>query len=89
MSRKRILYTSVEEALEDLTSNLLPFLRNAKMLADSGREPRPSPQVYANLCRALRLLEDRDNLKHCLQMATRDDGAVEVRGLPHPYQPPD
>jgi hypothetical protein len=78
---KPIIHASVEEAVEDLTT-VLPFLRIGNMVADSGRGPRRSPEVYRDLCRILEQLENPERLRERLRECRRPDGTVVLEFSP-------
>jgi hypothetical protein len=71
-----IIYASLDEAVEAFRADVMPFLRLSKKLADSGRAPRPTPEAYRNLCRALALLENPERLRERLAKIRRADGTA-------------
>jgi hypothetical protein len=77
-----ITYASLEEAVETLRADLLPLLRFSKRVADSGREPHPTPELYRNICRALELLENPGKLRERLRKCRRADGTVAFEFTP-------
>jgi hypothetical protein len=77
-----LAYDSIDEAVEDLTIHLLPSLLIAKAVADSGYEPRPTPEVYRDLCRLIPLLEDAEALRRSLERYRAENGQLKVRFTP-------